>query len=149
MKVLIAVDGSKYGEEAIKTYAKFANPGDAVELVSVVAPHYPVGAEPFNVSAEFYQKLAEEDLKQAKEMLAATEQKAREMLGLDVLVTKKVLNGVPGQEIVDEASASGIDLIVVGSHGYGFWQRAWLGSVSDAVVHHANCSVLVVKAPAS
>ena len=38
------------------------------------------------------------------------------------------------------------DLIVVGSHGRGFWGRL-LGSVSDGVVHHAPCSVLVVRKP--
>ena len=34
---------------------------------------------------------------------------------------------------------------VAGSHGYGFWERNLLGSVSDAVVHQAHCTVLVVR----
>lgn len=145
MKVLVAIDGSKYSQEAIDACQSFVKPNDEVEVVSVVAPHYPVGAEPFNVSADFYARLMEEDMKQAKELLANTESKAREKLPPEVRLTTRLLNGVPSQEIVDEAKASDADLIIVGSHGYGFWQRAWLGSVSDAVVHHAPCSVLVVK----
>lgn len=145
MKVLVAVDGSKYSQEAINACKNLVKSNDEVEVVSVVAPHYPVGAEPFNVSADFYARLMEEDMKQAKELLASTETSAREKLGSDVKLSTKLLNGVPSQEIVDEAKELDADLIIVGSHGYGFWQRAWLGSVSDAVVHHAPCSVLVVK----
>ena len=39
------------------------------------------------------------------------------------------------------------DLIVVGSHGYPTWERLLLGSVSQAVVSHAKCSVEVVRLP--
>ncbi len=53
--------------------------------------------------------------------------------------------GDPGQAIVEIAEDWHSDLIVVGSHDRGFWSRALLGSVSDAVVHHAPCSVLVVE----
>src|SRR5215213_10982752 len=60
-----------------------------------------------------------------------------------------ILCGSPEQSIVAEAEDWGADLIVVGSHGYGFWERMFLGSVSNAVVHHASCSVLVVRKSAS
>lgn len=145
MKVLVAIDGSRQSEEALDVCRNFIRANDVVEVVSVVAPHYPVGTEPFNVSAEFYAKLTEEEQRQAEGLLAETEAKTRQQFGDGVQVSTKLLNGIPGQEISDEAEKWGADLIVVGSHGYGFWQRAWLGSVSDAVVHHAPCSVMVVK----
>jgi nucleotide-binding universal stress UspA family protein len=47
--------------------------------------------------------------------------------------------------ILDEAERWGADLIVVGSHGYRAWERFLLGSVSQAVVSHAKCSVEVVR----
>jgi hypothetical protein len=47
--------------------------------------------------------------------------------------------------ILDEAERWGADLIVVGSHGYRAWERFLLGSVSQAVVSHAKCSVAVVR----
>jgi nucleotide-binding universal stress UspA family protein len=47
--------------------------------------------------------------------------------------------------ILEEAERWDADLIVLGSHGYGLWQRFLLGSVSQAVVSHARCSVEVVR----
>ncbi|KAK3139965.1 hypothetical protein QOZ80_5AG0393380 [Eleusine coracana subsp. coracana] len=39
------------------------------------------------------------------------------------------------------------ELLVVGSHGYGAIKRAVLGSVSDYCIHHAHCTVMIVKKP--
>jgi len=38
-----------------------------------------------------------------------------------------------------------VDLIVMGSRGLGRFQRLLLGSVSEGVLHHAHCSILVVR----
>jgi nucleotide-binding universal stress UspA family protein len=62
-------------------------------------------------------------------------------------VTTETLLGPPQQMILDEAENWGADLIVIGSHGYGFWDRLLLGSVSQAVASHAKCSVEIVKRP--
>ena len=52
-----------------------------------------------------------------------------------------------GPDEVETAEEFGSDLIIVGSHGYSRWERLLLGSVSQSVVHHAPCSVLVVREP--
>ena len=49
---------------------------------------------------------------------------------------------------VETAEEMGADMIVLGSHGYKRWERLLLGSVSNSVVHHAHCSVMVVRSPA-
>jgi len=62
-----------------------------------------------------------------------------------IKITGKILPGSPRSIILAEADRWKADLIVVGSHGYGAWQRFLLGSVSQAIVSHASCSVEVVR----
>ncbi len=57
-----------------------------------------------------------------------------------------VWEGDPAEAIVAAAEAEHADLIVVGSHGRGPVGRFLIGSVSDHVVRHAGCPVLVVRA---
>jgi len=70
--------------------------------------------------------------------------KLRDALDKSVSVSGEALAGPPREAILDEADRWKADLIVMGSHGYGAWQRFLLGSVSQAVVSHAKCSVEVV-----
>jgi nucleotide-binding universal stress UspA family protein len=53
--------------------------------------------------------------------------------------------GDPGHEIVRVAEELNTDLIVLGTHGYGGWQRFAVGSVAELVVRHAPCAVLTVR----
>ncbi len=56
-----------------------------------------------------------------------------------------VWEGEPGEAIVAAANSEGVDLIVVGSHGRSGVSRFFIGSVSDYVVRHARCPVMVVR----
>ena len=62
-----------------------------------------------------------------------------------VAITGECLPGPAKTVILDEAENWKADLIVVGSHGYRAWERFLLGSVSQAIVSHARCSVEVVR----
>jgi nucleotide-binding universal stress UspA family protein len=53
--------------------------------------------------------------------------------------------GRPDDQIVWVAEEIGAGLIVLGSRGHGGVRRALMGSVSDSVVRHAHCPVLVVR----
>jgi nucleotide-binding universal stress UspA family protein len=53
--------------------------------------------------------------------------------------------GKAAVEIVDLAEELGAGLVVVGSRGLGGIRRALMGSVSDSVVRHAHCPVLIVR----
>ena len=56
-----------------------------------------------------------------------------------------IWDGPPGEAIVDVARSEQVDLVVVGSHGRGAVGRFFVGSVSEHVVRHAPCPVLVVR----
>jgi nucleotide-binding universal stress UspA family protein len=64
---------------------------------------------------------------------------------IGVTVTFLIWEGDPGESIVEAARSEHADLIVVGSHGRSGVGRALIGSVSDHVVRHAPCPVLVVR----
>ncbi len=59
----------------------------------------------------------------------------------------RVRTGSPAREAVAEAAEWPADLVVVGTHGRTGAARALLGSVAEAVVRDASCSVLVVPSP--
>jgi nucleotide-binding universal stress UspA family protein len=62
-----------------------------------------------------------------------------------VEVSVLVWDGDPGDMIVEAAASEGADMVLVGSHGRGAVGRFFLGSVSEHVVRHAPCPVLVVR----
>ncbi len=60
-------------------------------------------------------------------------------------VTVDVCFGNPGLEVAELAESTEAELIVVPSHGYHGVKRFVLGSVSERIIRHANCSVLVLR----
>jgi nucleotide-binding universal stress UspA family protein len=58
---------------------------------------------------------------------------------------RKVAEGYAADEILNTAEQGKYDMIVIGSRGMGAVGRFLVGSVSDRVVHHAHCSVTVVR----
>ena len=147
MKILIATDGSDYSNAAIEECCRFLiRPGESeVLIVSAYEDAYPIAAEPFALSAKYYQKLEDAVCKQAGHFVENAKKMIRERFpGSKFVVTTEILRGSPDQQIIERAKEWDADVIVVGTHGRGFWGRL-LGSVSNGVVHHATCSVLVVR----
>lgn len=148
MKILIATDGSEFSSAAVEQGCRVAiRAGDEVLIVSGYDDPLPLAAEPFAISTEYYQKL-EDAMNESTSGFVEAAKKQVEATFPDgsVAVTTEVFRGSPAQEIVEKAETWNADLIIVGSHGRGFWGRL-LGSVSNSVVHHAPCNVLVVRKP--
>jgi nucleotide-binding universal stress UspA family protein len=105
-----------------------------------------LASEPYALSAEYFdhldQNARDAAAKNAKDAVEFIKSKFPEPT---VKIDEIVELGKPAQVIVETADDLDADLVVVGSHGRGFWRRLSLGSVSDAVSHHASCSVLIVK----
>jgi len=60
-----------------------------------------------------------------------------------VRVVKKIVEGIPSEEIIKIANKR--DLIIMGSKGKSALERILVGSVSEKVLHHAPCSVMIVR----
>jgi nucleotide-binding universal stress UspA family protein len=150
MKVLIATDGSEYSRAAIDECCRMFEKSAAgeIRIISVFEPLIPT-AGPYIVSAEYVQMIDDETRLRAKSNVEkGFIQISENFPALASQTSAKVVGGMPAQRIVEEAESWGANLIVCGSHGFGFWKRAWMGSVSSALVHHAPCSVMVVRAKA-
>jgi nucleotide-binding universal stress UspA family protein len=149
MKILIATDGSDASRSIIETACEtIADPENTtVKIISAVELLVPMGAEPFAISAQYCAEIAEQASKHAKDFTAEAAVRLKKICPNIAGVSSEVFRSTgAAQAIVETAREWGADLTVVGSHGYGFWKRAWLGSVSNSVVYHAPCSVLIVRA---
>lgn len=142
MKILLAIDGSKPSQDAVETVAERPWPRPTiVRVLSAVRPYIPPAAE-FVPGAVTVGEILQEHEQQAAELTSrAAERLAKEGLTVDTAARQ----GDPRTVIVEEASEWGADLIILGSHGHTGLKRLLLGSVAQAVVAHAPCSVEVVR----
>jgi len=149
MKILIATDGSDYSKAAIDICREIiADPQNtSLKIISAFERPTPIAAgAPFVVSAEYYNEIEQVGRGQANDFIEQAAAQVKAMFPNSAPdLTGEVVVGSPQRAIVEAAKEWGADLILLGTHGYGFWSRALLGSVSNAVVHHAPCSVLVVR----
>lgn len=141
-KILLATDSSEEATLAAKTAVDIAQKTGS-ELHIVHARSVPVYIDP---SSDRVSDVwgAEETVKGEAQQLLATQAEQIKAAGGTVTETHVRLGG-PAQEIVNLAEKLDAGLIVVGSRGLGGVRRALMGSVSDSVVRHAHCPVLVVR----
>ncbi|OLE50767.1 MAG: hypothetical protein AUG51_26120 [Acidobacteria bacterium 13_1_20CM_3_53_8] len=149
MRILLATDGSACSEVAVDEVARRPWPDDSqARIISVIDLPTPLTSEPW-INPETYLKEVEAaERSQAGKSLERASAKLREGKGSrELSITTEVLTGSPKRVIVEEAEKWGADLIVVSSHGYRSWERMLLGSVSQTVALHAECSVEIVRCP--
>ena len=146
MNILIATDGSEFGRTAAEKACELAAGRQDIAFTIVSAYETPasVAAEPYVGTPEMYQQLID-GLRLLAERAVDEVKSIVEQRFPNPSVTTVVEMGRAAEVILDAADRVKADLVVVGSHGHGFWGRSLLGSVSNAVVHHARCPVLVVR----
>lgn len=148
MKVLIACDGSEYSLSAVSFAARLVGPAGSprVKIISVTEPAVGIELESVIISVEELKDPDRPEFQEATRICEAAVDLFKKTAGEnDIDITHEVLAGPAAQTIVEHAEKWGADLIVMGSHGRGFWSRVLVGSVSDRVAHHASCSVLIVR----
>ncbi|XP_059316182.1 universal stress protein A-like protein [Lycium ferocissimum] len=90
--------------------------------------------------------LVETDIKKAAQKTIDKSKELCKTKGVANVVCE-ILEGDARNVICEAVERHHASILAMGSHGYGAFKRAVLGSVSDYCSHHAHCSVMIVKKP--
>lgn len=150
MKILTPLDHSQVSEKVFARSLELALPLQAQLILTTIVestpPYFSSIALPTGdlVGIQNYPDLELETrlLTGAQQMLDQYQKIASDR---QVSCQIRLEQGNPRAQICAIAQAENIDLIVIGSRGLGNLERLMLGSVSDYVVHHAPCAVMVVR----
>ena len=138
-RIMVAVDGSDEAELAFKKGVNIAKRNEA-ELLLV----HVIDTRAFQTVTSFDSVLAEQAHEMAKESLADYTEAAH---AAGVTAVKTVIEyGSPKSLIAKQIPAEKeVDLILLGATGLNAVERLFIGSVSEYVIRHAGCDVLIVR----
>lgn len=139
-KILVAVDGSEASNKAVE-WAKQAYtdlPHATFTFVHVYQPYIPV------VGTDGYIPISYDPVNLQIPEDTPSFQAWSQFSGKERLHFVNLL-GNASDAICKEALEGGYDLIVIGAEGHGVVSSVLLGSVSGKVLHHAKCSVLIIR----
>ena len=147
MNILLAIDDSPHSSAALEAVLARPWPEESqFKVISVVEPFHPEYAGWHTSYVPLAIEAQKELLDSTKNLVEKMGESLREQFG-DDNVTHAVLEGYIKDKIIEVAKEWNADLIVMGSHGRRGFTKFLLGSVSEAVVSHAPCSVEIVKLP--
>jgi nucleotide-binding universal stress UspA family protein len=138
-KILVPTDASEYSRRALEKALELARLVNAeIFLLHVIyTPEFFWG---FN--SPYGEPKSVDELKHNAELTLDSTMKD---LKIDVPLHKILEEGHPVKIIEKEAESLGIDIIIMGTHGYGSFAGSVMGSVSQRVIHNVKCPVMVVK----
>ena len=145
--LLVPVDFSEHSKKIIQDAGQLAAlTGAGIRLLHVFQiPEFPAA---FYHGLYLENKAVKIHLETAKcEAITQLSLIAEQMRANGLQAEPFLRHGNPYEEIVKAAKEFGVDLIVIGSHGYTELGRLVLGSTADRVLQNAPCPVLVVKDP--
>lgn len=147
MKILVAIDDSKYSNATVRSLPNFFTPQNTeVRILHVVVPLLPTTASVglLEMSAGYAPEL--QGL--VKEGQAIVAKYAQQLRSDGFHADSFVETGDVRDSILKCAADWHADLILLGGRGRNSLERLLLGSVAYSVVRDAHCSVLVVRPPA-
>ena len=135
-RILVAVDGSESAKKAFEKSIYLAQKCNSkLDVVHVV--QCDLGGD----SATIFDLMDELKTK-AKKMLDEYKiQAEKSSVPIEIMITQ----GDPSQVIIKIAKTKKYDLIIMGTRGKSAFQELLIGSVSQKVMHHAICPVMVVR----
>ena len=136
--ILVGIDGSLHAEAALDFAAQEASAHRA-GLVVVCAWEIPMMIDPMAAfPGDWFERMRED----AEALVAKAMERVRDSHP-EVETSGKALEGNPASVLLEEAKDA--DMVVLGSHGRGEFATLLLGSVTQQVIHHATCPVVVVR----
>jgi nucleotide-binding universal stress UspA family protein len=147
-RILLATEGSEEATLAAQTAIDLANKtGSELHVVYAdILPYSTALYEGYQEGVDLGAYLQEEREELMRMEQGRLDEQVRKIEAAGGSVAQAHFRiGRPDAEITAVAEEIGAGLIVVGSRGLGALRRAMLGSVSDSVVRHAHCPVMVVR----
>jgi nucleotide-binding universal stress UspA family protein len=151
MKILLAIDDSKFAEAAIHVVISQVRQDHtqvlvlhAVDWSNFMPTPFPIVGEEPMFSARQLESIIESDTRKAHDLVKNAAERLRSA-GFEA--STSVRDGDAKMVILDCATEWRADLIVVGSHGRRGVTRFVLGSVSEAIARYAHCSVEIARLP--
>jgi len=139
-KILLATDGSESSETAARAALYLSKRLDSEMHIVYVAPEHPYMHAYYDLrNQEEEERLRRED----KRMLDEYVDHVRQAGG--TVADSYLRMGEAAKVIVELAEELDVGLVVLGSRGLGLIRRALMGSVSDSVVRHAHCPVMMIR----
>lgn len=146
MKILLASDGSPSSEAAVAEVARRPWPkGSEIKVLSAFELPMPAPNQAWAMPSGYFEEMDLAGREHAQMIVDHAAETLKSQLCEGVVIRSEFASGSPQSVILNEANRWGADLIVLGSHGYNPLQRLLLGSISQAVVSHAKCSVEIVR----
>jgi nucleotide-binding universal stress UspA family protein len=147
-RILLATDGSEEATLAAQTAIDLVGKTGSELHVEYtrIPPYSRAFYEGYEEGVDLGAYLQEESEELTKRGQGLLDEQVRKIEAAGGSVAQAHLRvGKPEAEITALAEEIGAGLIAVGSRGLGGIRRAMLGSVSDSVVRHAHCPVMVVR----
>lgn len=142
-RICVAVDGSAHGAHALDVAIDLAKRYRSELTIVAVAPLVPVFVSPTEPWVPT--GVPEVELQAYREIVTRAVDTAK---GSGITpVTGVCLEGVIVDELVAHLDEHPADLVVMGSRGLSTAKRLLLGSVSESLLHHVQCPVLLVRSP--
>ena len=152
--LVVATDGSDIAIQAASAGIALMGSADRIMIVAVADTVDPSLAEDAtgHAGATMTYDEIDEQHREARTQGRTAVEATKEALGTLNMprieeVETFVVEGEPGPALCKFAAQADAAAIVLGSRGRGGIKRAFLGSVSDYVVRHAPCSVVVTRSP--
>jgi nucleotide-binding universal stress UspA family protein len=142
-RILVAIDGSPNAQDALAMAIDLASRYESELTILTIAPIVPVYLP--STSPYMSTPISESQVTRYRALVDAAVKQAQDA-GLSA-VTGVCHEGVIVDEVLSFLDTHPTDLVVVGSRGLSATKRLLIGSISSALVTHAPCPVLVVRAP--